>query len=176
MQKWLLLLSVVTIFTSSSMAQKSYKVGDTLPIFTSQTHEGAAFKLDTILPRTTLVVFWASWNTPSMQLLNEIKQQYAFVNPTRRGVLNQNVDVVDVCLDQRREVYNIVLKREDWPWETHLYDGLGWESDVVKALNLKIIPTIFLVNQYRKIIQMNPEVSQIRSMLTPFRSLQALSN
>jgi len=176
MHKWLTLFLWLLVFSLTTQAQKVYHVGDTLPVFTSVTNEGKPFAFDTLLPRVTVVVFWASWNAPSLQILDELKQQYPFVNPTRRGVFNHNVDVIDFSIDQRKENYNITVKREGWPWDTHLNEWSGWESDVINTLQLRNIPVVFLVDVHRKILQINPEVNQIRSMLAPYRTLQSLSN
>lgn len=175
MLKWLM-IGVLTSVSFSVTAQHTFVVGDTLPVFIAETHLKQTYTLDTVLERPMLLVVWASWNEPSMSILEEINQQYAFVNPTRRGVFYHNIDVVDIAMDLRENMYQVTLKREEWPWNTHLLANKGWETDLILTLKVNRIPTVFLVDKHRKILAIDPEVKQIRSLLTPFRSLTGLSN
>ncbi len=175
MYKWFLLV-IICANGFISNAQINYKIGDTIPVFSATTHDGGFYTLDTVLPRKTILVLWASWNSYSMQLMNEIKQQYAFVNPTRRGIFYHNVEVIDISIDQRKDLYDLTLYREKWQWETHLYEKFGWESDVINLLKLKQVPTFFLLDENRVVLSINPDVTQIRSLLSKYRVVQNLPN
>jgi hypothetical protein len=175
MLKWLV-LSIVLCTTQLVIAQNKYKVGDTLPVFQAETVDKTVFKFDSVLERPTIIVCWASWNEPSLQLLDEINQQYPFVNPTRRTVFYHNLDVVDFSIDQRPEIHRVTLKRENWYWATHLITNKSWESEVISTLRITKIPTVFIVDKHRKILVVDPDVKQMRSILAPFRAPFPLSN
>lgn len=176
MFKWLGVYTLLTISVFSVSAQQAQPVaGDTLPVFEAQTVNGT-FKLDSVLPRPLVLVFWASWNEPSLQLLEELKQQYSFINPTKRGIQQEFIDVVDISLDTRPDVHRITVKREDWPWEKHVADFKGWESDVVNLLHVQKIPTVLIIDEKRKVLVVDPEMKQLRNVLSNIKMNTVLSN
>ena len=127
----------------------------------------------------TLLKQWtgsANFDSVETSMLEEINQQYPFVNPTRRTVFYHNIDVVDFSIDQRAEIHRITLKRENWNWPTHLITDKSWESEVISTLGITKIPTVFIVDKYRKILVVDPDVKQMRSILAPFRAPFPLSN
>lgn len=159
-----------------NFAQTQLKPGDTLPYFSSQTILNQPFNLDTTLSTPTLLFFWASWNTNSLQLLQELKQNYLSVNPIKRGKQQLNIQFIDVSLDQDSEMLHAALKRENLPWPTHLVENKGWESDLIHQLNLNKIPTLVVIDSSRKIILCDPDPKLIKNYLSNIVVNQGLSN
>jgi thiol-disulfide isomerase/thioredoxin len=155
---------------------QTIKIGDTIPTFKTTTYNGEEFSIDSTLEHTTIFLFWATWNVPSLQLMEEIKEQYQFVNPVKRGVKQINIDVIDFCIDANKELYLASLKRENLPWPIHFNDYKGWESDLMNMLNIRKIPTMLIVNVKRQIIIIDVETKQLRNVLSNLILNLPLSN
>ncbi|MBP9186051.1 MAG: thioredoxin family protein [Bacteroidia bacterium] len=175
MYKWLIIVFGLMVFNSAS-AQNQLRVNDTLPMFSANTFTNDTFTLDSVLPHYTVFVFWATWNSPSLELLDELNQNYKAINPTRRNITKINIEVVDISLDVKPDIYRINIKRENWPWEHHINDFLGWDSPLIDTLGITQIPTVFIVDKYRKIIVINPDINQLRNTLSNIKLNAELSN
>lgn len=176
MFKWqgvFILLMLSSFWVNAQRTQP--EAGDTIPVFDAQATNGQ-YQLDSVLPRPLVIVFWASWNEPSLQLLEELKQQYSFINPTKRGIIQEFIDVIDISIDTKPDAHRITLKREDWPWETHITDFKGWESDVVGLLHIQKVPTMLIIDERRKVLVVDPEMKQLRNVLSNIKMNVALSN
>lgn len=152
------------------------KLADTVPVFETLNQDAQRFALDTILKRPLVLIVWASWNEPSRQLINELKQAYPVINPVKRAKLQLNIDVVDFCLDTKQDIHQLVLKRENLPWEAHLADYKGWESEVVNLLKIQKIPTLIIIDERRKVIVVDPELKQLRNVLSNIKVNEQLPN
>jgi hypothetical protein len=175
MFKWVTLGLSLLMYGNVS-AQRNLALHDTFPVFQMQTLSGETYSNDSALQYPTIYIFWASWNEPSMELLDEIKQHYPIINPTRRGVKQMFIDVVDISIDVKPEIHRISVKREDWPWEMHLVDYKGWESSVLNSLGITKIPTLIIVDKSKKVIVIDPDINQLRNTLSNIKLNTTLSN
>lgn len=160
------------LFTTKA---QTLAIGDTLPTMEWQTNIGS-YKLDSVLPRPLVIVVWASWNPASIEILEAVKQQYAFVNPVKRGVEEKNMDFLDISLDLNADIHNLTIKRENLPWLAHLADYKGWESELVTQLKLVKLPTVLFINQNRTIFIVDPDVKQLRNIFSNIKQNMSLSN
>lgn len=175
MFKWVIIGFSILVFGQVS-AQRSLALNDTFPVFKLPTLTGETYNNDSNLLYPTIYVFWASWNLPSLELLNEIKQHYPIINPTRRGEIQMHIDVVDISIDTKPDLHRITVKRENWPWEQHLVDFKGWESSVLSALGITKIPTLIIVDKNKKVIVLDPDINQLRNTLSNIKQNTTLSN
>jgi hypothetical protein len=123
-----------------------------------------------------VLVFWATWNEASRQLIDEVRQVYPSLNPVKRARLQQNVDVVDFCLDTKPDLHSIVMKRENYPWQVHLADYKGWESELVNKLGIQRIPALVIIDEQRRVLVIDPDIKQVRNVLSNMKVNQQLSN
>lgn len=175
MFKWLVICIGLLVFSSAS-AQKTLRLSDTFPVFQMPTLSGETYGNDSVLQYPTIYIFWASWSLPSLELINEIKQHYNVINPTRRGTRTMYIDVVDISIDTKPDLHRITVKREAWPWEQHLVDYKGWESSVLSALGITKIPTLIIVDKNKKVIVIDPDINQLRNTLSNIKVNASLSN
>lgn len=164
------------VFGSVNVSAQTLRLSDTIPVFESLTDNAAPYVLDSVLKRPMVILVWATWNEPSRQVLDELKQVYASVNPVRRAQLQLNIDFVDFCIDTRQDLHQIVLKRENLPWTMHLADYKGWESEVISALRIRKVPTLMIIDHNRKVLVLDPDIKQIRNTLLNIRVNEQLSN
>lgn len=158
------------------ISSKAQTVGDTIPVFNLTTTANQPFQLDTTLNKVTILLFWATWNPASMELLQELKEQYSFINPIKRGERVLNIDVIDMSIDMDEKLLALNLKRENLPWNTHLADYKGWESVVLNQLKISKVPTLLILNEQRKVMVADPEPKQLRSILSNLKMNNQLSN
>ena len=175
MFKWLL-ISIAFLVSNQISAQRVLHLSDTFPVFQLPTTTGETYSNDSTLQYPTIYVFWASWNLASLELLDEIKQHYHVINPTRRGIKQIFIDVVDISIDTKPDLHRIAVKREGWPWEQHLIDYKGWESSVLNNLGITKIPTLIIVEKNKKIIVIDPDINQLRNTLSNIKLNTSLSN
>jgi thiol-disulfide isomerase/thioredoxin len=175
MLKWLIIYTAL-LLSGSASAQRTLRLSDTFPVFEMQTLGGETYNNDSTLQYPTIYLFWASWSLPSLELMDEIKQHYNVINPTRRGVRQIYIDVVDVSIDTKTDLHRIAVKRESLPWEQHLIDYKGWESSVLNALGITKIPTLIIVDKNKKVIVIDPDINQLRNTLSNIKLNTSLSN
>jgi hypothetical protein len=175
MFKWVI-IGLSLLVCGPLLAQRNLALHDTFPVFQMQTLSGETYSNDSALQYPTIYIFWASWNAPSLELLDEIKQHYPIINPTRRGVKQIFIDVVDISIDIKSDIHRITVKREDWPWEQHLVDYKGWESSVLNALGINKIPTLIIVDKNKEVIVVDPDINQLRNILSNIKLNTTLSN
>jgi hypothetical protein len=175
MFKWLLIF-IGFLVSGSLYAQRVLRLSDTFPVFQLPTTTEETYTNDTTLQYPTIYVFWASWSLASLELLDVIKQHYYVINPTRRGVRQMFIDVVDISIDNKPDHHRIALKREGWPWEQHVFDNKGWESSVLNNLGITKIPTLIIVEKNKKIIVIDPDINQLRNTLSNIKLNTSLSN
>lgn len=152
------------------------KLSDTVPVFETLNQDAQPFVLDTMLQRPLVLLFWASWNEPSRQLINELKQAYPVINPVKRAKLQLNIDVIDFCIDTKQDLHQLVLKRENFPWPVHLADYKGWESEIINQLKIQKVPTLLILDENRRIIVADPDIKQLRSTLSNIKVNAQLPN
>lgn len=175
MFKWVIIGSSLFI-SVQVLAQRNQALNDTFPVFQLPTLTGETYSNDSNLLYPTIYIFWASWNLPSLELLNEIKQHYPIINPTRRGEIQMFIDVIDISIDTKPDLHRITVKRENWPWQQHLVDYKGWESSILNTLGITKIPTMIIVDKNKKVIVVDPDINQLRNILSNIKLNTTLSN
>ena len=108
-------------------------------------------KLSDLNSKYTVVVFGASWCPKCKEELPEIARQY--------GKWKTNgVEVVFVSLDEDKATYNVFIN--DFPFITTC-DFKKWEGQIVKDYHVFSTPTMFLLDQKRKILLRPNSVKQM---------------
>ena len=108
-------------------------------------------KLTDLKNKYTVVVFGASWCPKCKEELPEIAKQYQKWNAN-------SVEVVFVSLDEDRAAYEAFAK--DFPFISTC-DFKKWESKMAKDYYVFGTPTMFLIDQNRKIILRPTSVKQM---------------
>lgn len=90
--------------------------------------------------------------------------------------MQQNIDVIDVSIDAKKVVYENAIKREALPWNIHLADFKGWESELIHTLKIQKIPSIIIVDENRKVLVLDPDIKQLRNVLSNIKINEQLSN
>ncbi len=100
--------------------------------------QGREIRLSELRGQPVLVVFFAGFSPPSLAALASI-QRTLLELPAGR------VSVVAVCLDEKRETLEGVMKSRNITWPV-AFDGNGWESPLVRELGINKLPTVWLLD------------------------------
>ncbi|HOI31217.1 MAG: thioredoxin-like domain-containing protein [Bacteroidales bacterium] len=120
---------------------RSTLLGEPAPDLLPQDIDGNPFGWERISKPNTLIVFW-SINCPHcIELMPELK---AFADQ------HPEFEVISVVLSPDNNVLRDFLEQENLNW-IHLSDGLGWESPMVKEYNIFGTPSIFVLDEEKKI-------------------------
>jgi thiol-disulfide isomerase/thioredoxin len=138
---------------------RAMKKGSTAPeiLFTSNilapnfANKKLPEKLSDLKDKYTMVVFGASWCPKCKEELPEIAKQYQKWN-------GNSVEVVFVSLDEDQAAYQAFAK--DFPFISTC-DFKKWESKMAKDYYVFGTPTMFLIDQNRKIILRPTSVKQM---------------
>lgn len=139
------------------------KAGDYLPDFTMDDRNGRKFTLSTSTHnrKYILVDFWASWCIPCIEELNKISQWYNNINTS-------TFDIVAVSIDVERKNWLNAVDRHQYPW-IQVSDLMGASSTFFNKCGIRSIPQNFLIDQNRKIIQVNINSEQLLNFLKEHR-------
>lgn len=113
-------------------------LGQEIPLrFT--TLQGKDFKIKELAGRPVFVIFFANFSPLSVAALDRL--QLSITEDLPRG----SVRIVGVCLDERREVAEGLIKSRGITWPVG-YDGKAWESPLVRDLGVNGLPTVWLLD------------------------------
>ena len=90
-----------------------------------------------------LITFWASWDEESRQRQREliaIKEKYK----------EHDFDILSISLDTDRKAWEQAIEADSVTWR-QACDFDGWQTDLVKRLQIKHLPTNLLLNPNRRI-------------------------
>lgn len=116
------------------------KPGTQTPDFTMNDINDDPVKLSEVTKPKTLILFWASWCPHCAEMIPEIKK------------LESKIEVIAVSIDSiitdwQNKVFDLGI--ESW---YNLSDLKGWNGQVTNSYNIYATPTMFLVDENRKII------------------------
>lgn len=109
--------------------------------------QGQEFKLDDIAGKPAFVIFFAHFSPPSLAALDQLQQAVATLP---KGAVN----LVGVCLDERREVVEGLIKGRNITWPL-AHDGKGWAGPLVRSLGINALPTVWLVDGRGRLRSLN---------------------
>jgi peroxiredoxin len=124
---------------------KRLRVGQIAPEIVSQSPDGKAISLSSLIGKKVLMVyFWASWckgcetENPNIVRLYNTFQDKGF-------------DIYAVALDSDKTKWLEAIKKYKSTW-TNVSDLRGWLSEAVETYNVNRTPAIYLLNKEGKIM------------------------
>lgn len=117
-------------------------VGDSMEIAFTAT-DGSAVDLAKMKGKVVLVDFWATWCGPCVAEMPNVIAAYSKFK-------DKGFEVVGISLDQDRAALDGFTKQNGMTWPQH-FDGMGWQSELVKKFGIRGIPATFLIGKDGKI-------------------------
>jgi len=120
-------------------------MGDAAPDFTGTTLDGKSLKLSELKGKVVLLDFWATWCSPCLAEVPNIKKAVDRFGKDGRFV------VVGISLDTSEPVAKAMVERFGMNWP-HLMLGPAEENPVAKLYGVSGIPAMFLIDAEGKVV------------------------
>jgi thiol-disulfide isomerase/thioredoxin len=103
----------------------------------------------------TLLIFSASWCSPCRYEGLWLKKLFAKID-------HSQLSIITVSVDKDIQKWKKAIKTDNCPW-MQVWTSGEFNSDLTKALNIKVIPTNLLLNNQQEIVAQNTNVTEIFS-------------
>ena len=118
---------------------------------------GIQIELDKIKADNILVLFYASWCPHCQKMIPELVQ---YLQHHKKN----NIKVLAVSLDTNRNAWINFIKNNQLNW-INVSDLKGWDSKAATDYYIYATPTMFLLNQDKKIIGKPRTISELNKLL-----------
>ncbi len=127
--------------------------------------DGAPFDWNTYRTKVVLVYFWASWEVPSLNLIDQVKK-------LRERIPDPNFEVLGICVDDGRTITNAeqLVARQGLTWRNLRSSNptaVGMDTEAAKKLG---------VNAYSNFTLLVNKKGEVRAVHPSFENLDAMIN
>lgn len=136
------ILSVVLKSIPDNKGKKNTNV-EYVNYYSAKTRAGKYVSWNSNKGQLTLINFWATWNTESVERCDSLYKLTKEFGKKELRVLN-------ISLDYNKQLWEKSCKEDTEQW-IEICDTKGWDNQIVKQMNLLDIPANILVNGSRKI-------------------------
>lgn len=130
------------------------EIGEIAPNFRGTTPSGNTVSLAESVGKITLIDFWASWCKPcrvqSPELV-ELHNKYS----------SNGLEIISVSLDKKESEWIQAIKDDGLNW-LHVSHLKSWFDPIATKYNVKEIPTIFLLDSNRLVLDKGSHLSSIK--------------
>ena len=137
---------------------KQREIGNVLHNIELPNPEGKIISLKSLRGNYVLVDFWATWCTPCVEAIPNLKKVY-------REYHKKGFEIYSISLDQRREEWIKGITQYELEW-INVSDLLVFNSPVVKQLVVTYIPNTFLIDPEGKILAVDLRESELEKKLS----------
>jgi len=121
---------------------KKLAIGQPAPNFTATDILGNKVVLNEITAKRTILVFWASWCPHCEEIMPVINSYY-------NG--SDTYEVITISIDDSEEALMESLKESNYNW-INIAEFKGWEGPIVEEYGIVATPSIFVLDENKKII------------------------
>lgn len=121
---------------------KKLAIGQPAPDFVTKDIDGKEVTLSKIDAKKTLLVFWASWCSHCDDILPVIKSYYD--NDTK-------MEVISISIDESKDDLMKSINETNYDW-VQIAELNGWNGPIVEEYGIVATPTIFILDENKKII------------------------
>jgi thiol-disulfide isomerase/thioredoxin len=136
---------------------RSLAIGNTAPDIEFESGDMGNFSLSDVNSDRIVVLFWASWCPHCNQMIPYLKEVYEDKNMP-------DFEVIAIALDTNATSYNQSLAEHAAGWINYT-DLNGWNSKPAIDYSIYATPTMFLLDQNRKILARPVTVTDLRNAL-----------
>lgn len=133
---------------------KIFKPGYSVPDIILYNDENNIFQLSKIQSEKILIIFYATWCPHCKTLLPQISELY-------KNQITKGVEVVAVSIDTSHSDWESFISTINLEW-INMREIEGWEGKSVKDYYIYSTPTMFLVDENKKLIKIINELEEIK--------------
>jgi peroxiredoxin len=133
-------------------------VGDPAPPLAAKTLDGKSLKLEDYRGKYVLLDFWATWCTPCIADMPDLKEVHEAFGRDGRLVM------IGLSLDEETDAPKKFVAERGIPW-VQVSLGLGSETTVAKDYGVQAIPATFLIGPDGKVIAKGMRGKQIKEVV-----------
>ncbi len=144
-------------------------VGKSLPISDLLDSNGKPFDWSQYQGKVVLIDFWATWCTPCLQEIPNIKETYVAKH-------DQGFEVISVNLDQERSALDGFLAKEKLPWTTYVSsdpEKLGFDTPLAAQLGIVAIPFILIIDRQGNVADVHVRGRKLEARIAELLSMPA---
>jgi len=131
--------------------------GSHIPNIQLPNEEDRIYDVSTLKGKWILLDFWASWCYPCRSEFPELKRIYTKYK-------TKNFEIVGISIDQSKDKWLNAIQTDSINW-IQLHENKLISGKIAAALNVKYIPTKFLINPEGKIILKNISSKDLENFL-----------
>jgi peroxiredoxin len=136
---------------------KKLAIGKTAPDFTTTDLNGKKITLSEIQSKRIVLVFWASWCPHCDEMLPELKKYYDPLNTAE-------LEIIAVSVDKERADVQSAIDAGSYNW-INIAELKGWDGPVVLEYGIAATPTIFILDENKKIIGKPGNKFELKKMM-----------
>ena len=136
---------------------KKVAIGATVPPIALLDNLGNPSSLAAVKGKYTLIDFWASWCSPCILQIPDLKAVYKTYH-------SKGFEIVGVSVDSKEDRWKRAINKHEMNWP-HLSDLKGWGSKAAADYNVTFIPFNLLIDENGKIIAKNLHSKSLESQL-----------
>ncbi len=133
-------------------------VGKNAPDINLNDPSGKQISLEDLKGKIVLVDFWASWCAPCRGANPELVALY-------EKYATNGFEILSISLDKDKNRWKQAIEQDKLPWDTHVSDLKGWDSEVIMRYGVEALPTQFLVDREGKLVASNLSVEELEDEL-----------
>lgn len=135
---------------------KKLAVGKTAPNIKMPDADGNIINMNDLIVDNTLLIFYASWCPHCQTMLPAIKDLY-------NNQAEKKVEIIAVSIDEKREEWLTFINENNLNW-INISDGLGWDGKAALDYSIYATPTMFLLDNDKKIIGKPMSVETLKAV------------
>ena len=151
-------LSMTKVMESKVNRFRDVSVGAITPAIELADSSGQLTKLESLKGKYTLIDFWASWCSPCLLQIPDLKEAYSEFH-------EDGFEIVGVSVDNRESRWKKSINKYEMAWP-QLSDLKGWGSEAAADYNVTFIPFNVLIDSEGKIIAKNLHSKALNNKLT----------
>ena len=132
-------------------------IGKKAPDFSHADIDGNMIRLGDINAKKTLLVFWASWCPHCQSMVPEI-------NKIREKYSENELKIIGISIDTSLTDLRRVITENHITWP-NIAELKGWEGTIPELYGIAATPTMFLLDEQKKIIAKPVNKNQLKKVL-----------